>query len=315
MALSQQRPIVISGFGRSGTTWLADIVSKSTDGVVLFEPLHPLRAPEPLREFAYKSFVDDSMREHYSRCIRRLMNKHMQCGWLVRSYLTDHWFAASEEQVNSAYASSDIVGYKVIRAHFLMDGILDSDSTRVVHIERDPCAVICSIKTRNFWELGWTDTRDAIIRGGLAHPSLTHGERQRIRRVLEGSLSYEQHIAVLWFIVKLVSDKLAWRHNFLKVRFEDLCRHPLTVATQILTFVGADPRKIRPHCLFTPSRTTERSFDGHRDLSSLALLRGTLPHHEYVSVQATLAACGLTRGDDSGTPFCDGKPQLSGSPS
>jgi hypothetical protein len=49
--------IVISGYFRSGTTWLAELVSKSVDAGIVFEPFHIDHVPDAKRAgFSYNNF-------------------------------------------------------------------------------------------------------------------------------------------------------------------------------------------------------------------------------------------------------------------
>ena len=39
------RPRVVAGFGRSGTTWIQDVLARTNSLRAVFEPLHPIAIP------------------------------------------------------------------------------------------------------------------------------------------------------------------------------------------------------------------------------------------------------------------------------
>ncbi len=48
--------ILVAGTGRSGTTWLADIISEQFKSRLMFEPFHPVLVPE-YAEFNYFQYM------------------------------------------------------------------------------------------------------------------------------------------------------------------------------------------------------------------------------------------------------------------
>ena len=76
-------PIFIFGLGRSGTTWVSDIISKYSGCLILFEPLHPNVFGDVNSIIYRESNPSDYLIEH----LDGVLNKKMRHEWLLRNHL------------------------------------------------------------------------------------------------------------------------------------------------------------------------------------------------------------------------------------
>lgn len=78
------RPIFVLGFGRSGTTWISDVISRTLCGILLFEPFHPKMK---IGRFAYQSNLDNIARMALKYHIQNLLDGHIIEPWVLRNSL------------------------------------------------------------------------------------------------------------------------------------------------------------------------------------------------------------------------------------
>ncbi len=77
------RPTIILGLGRSGTTWLSDIISKYSGGMVLFELMHPGTYPASHHILYKDNIATVDAIDH----IAGVLNKDIRSPWLLRNHL------------------------------------------------------------------------------------------------------------------------------------------------------------------------------------------------------------------------------------
>ena len=105
--------IIIGGFGRSGTTWLSDIVSKCLGGLILFEPFHP-GVYDVSDKVIYAGNIDDnSLRSH----LDEIRASHPTNPWILRNHLNSPIEKHSASFIKYVWSNSKILGYKTIRGN------------------------------------------------------------------------------------------------------------------------------------------------------------------------------------------------------
>src|SRR5688572_23175877 len=113
------KTIIVLGFGRSGTTWISDIISKVTGGLVLFEPLHP-RVTEWAQRFCYSSVEREDDSELLKAYLSAVLTKQRRNSWLLRNHVPVAIDSISEEFVDLLWCECNVVGLKEIRANFMI---------------------------------------------------------------------------------------------------------------------------------------------------------------------------------------------------
>ena len=160
--------LFIFGSGRSGTTWIQEILNRHGDHRVLFEPFNPqwVRAVGCLPEFAY--LTENACSTEQSRAIDRVMSGQVRGSWV--------------DQMNRPMIARRRM-VKDIRAHGLA-GLIASrwPTMRMVYIVRHPLAVVSSASALN-----WSDRLDRR----LAQPGL-------VRDHLGEHLDYLQSLRDPW---------------------------------------------------------------------------------------------------------------------
>lgn len=177
------RAMIVAGTGRSGTTWVADLVGSQIPVREIFEPFNPHLVPE-YRQFHYFQYVrpDAPGREIEDFC-RRLLRGEIRGPWVDRrvSRLRPEWRLV-----------------KTIRGVLLLAWLRRRfPEVPMVFILRHPCAVVAS-RLRLEW------ATDGDIAPMLAQEDLIRDVlRPHMDLIREARTAEEKH-AIIWSISNLV---------------------------------------------------------------------------------------------------------------
>ena len=256
-------PLVITGFGRSGTTWLSDILSKCLQGLVLFEPFHPI-VFNGADKVCYKTLVQDSdlIKKHWKQCKISPPNNP----WLVRNHLPDTE-NISDSYINYLWSNSKILGFKSIRLNHSLSTIKSQLNARVIYIYRSPLCVLFSINARkNFWnEFSWNWHSENFFKRALSTDNFTVSEIEVLKSILNHVNSRNKTILSMWAISFLISMTEVLRNGFLSLCYEDLYRSPYECTAKILKGLNEHNHiGFHPSYFFTPSMTSLRTIHVER---------------------------------------------------
>lgn len=256
------RPVVILGFGRSGTTWLADIISRLLGKLVLFEPLHP-SVTDRSKELSYRRVIarEDSLwlQQHILSVLERRHRKP----WLMRNHVPVRIEDINPAFLDCLWQECTVVGFKEIRLNLLIPWLVQQDFGSIVFVIRDPRAVVASILNRpNFWEFGWPGTYDLFVSNVLDEPALAHHPVQRHADFARSARLDVERIAILWALSHAIAIADCEKYGIPIIRYEDLYREPFQTVRQVMRACHLDPKPIHPSYVFSPSLTTNRTFHG-----------------------------------------------------
>lgn len=141
--------LVVSGFWRSGTTWLQESLAAHLKAKTVFEPLAPEagepnglyeRDPVPAEYMShYMPYCDPSGEIEAGR-LRAFMDK------ALRSDLEGRVVRLARKGLSESFRTRVIL--KFVRAPLLLRALQNTFSVPIIHIYRDPRAVFASVKTR-----------------------------------------------------------------------------------------------------------------------------------------------------------------------
>lgn len=254
-------PIILLGFGRSGTTWISDIVSKARGGLILFEPLHPSVTEESAR-LSYRP-VDQTAEESLRNYFGDVLNKRLRKMWLMRNHVPVRLEEIDPAFLETLWKECAILGFKEIRCNFMLPWLVETYGRKIIFIVRDPRAVAASIlKRKNFWEFGWPGTYQHFLAGTVDNPAFAGSDIARLSDYAHNLKGDVERIAAMWAITHaVVLPQLA----DLKIpiyRYEDFYIDPFTATRQMLSQLGHDNAQLHPAHLFTPSMTTAKTVHG-----------------------------------------------------
>lgn len=246
--------VFVLGFGRSGTTWVSDIISKCKRGLLLFEPLHPSVNVEMSYKYAYSLEPDDKLKKYFDN----ILEKQIKKDWLLRNHVPDRLEKTSEKIKKDIWENCDIYGIKSIRTNFMMDWIYENYGAKIIYLKRDIFSVVSSIIKRNFWEFGWPETYNIFI--------------NKVKYYID-YIEYDDYIskiASMWCITFILTKN----NKALNVFYEDLFLNPFSEAKKILEHIEYK-NNIHPSFIFTPSNTSLMKISNYayeKDLSKFVNL-------------------------------------------
>jgi len=261
MNINKNGPVIILGFGRSGTTWLSDIVSKSLGGLILFEPFHP-EVCAFAKANCYHNGSDDNLLEQGNAHITKTLNKEISNKWLIRNHLTTHLDDVSDQFAAQVWDNCNVIGYKSIRQNFMIPWIYENVSKNIIFVKRDLLSVVSSlVKRTQFWkEFGFDFHEKKFFEEVITSQKYAFLDETNLKTIyFDLSEDYEK-MAFLWIVTHQVveSDLNALGINY--IEYEDLYMRPYETTRSILTQLGYENKPVHPSYIFTPSMLTLRTF-------------------------------------------------------
>jgi hypothetical protein len=269
---SPSSSILLAGSGRSGTTWLTDLLSTIAGIQQIFEPLHPSFA----RELLLYNGSTDRISSHYIR------PQEFQPFWhnflervltgKVRHYMSDY--------IKNSYFP-DFFLIKEIRANLMVGYILDHFNPIAIYVIRHPCAVVHSRL-----KVGWhADVRDILVQEKLVEDYL----RPWLKEIKSETDLLGAH-AVWWAVENLVAtDQLKGRpHHFMF--YEKAVLEPEKTASKLFSWIGSQPEflgKITKKNIFSPSRpsrTANKGLTYNSPFDRLSYWKRSLPEESQKKV-------------------------------
>ena len=254
---AKDTPIVILGFGRSGTTWVSDILSKCLGGLILFEPFHPA-----VCDFSSDiCYAPDVHAEQIGSHWNHLRNKRNRNRWLLRNHLNSPLDAINPSFIDFVWEQSQILGYKAIRLNHSIKSVSSIHTVKPIFIVRHPLSVISSILKRpRFWEeYGWENHWKNFSEKTLITPCFSVSQLTALQKIKQVCDTYEQKIAFLWSVSTSISLTDLKNLQFSPFYYEDLYLSPYEETLKLLDYIERPSQGIHPSYLFTPSMMTLRT--------------------------------------------------------
>jgi hypothetical protein len=278
------KSVIIAGSGRSGTTWLSEIVNFNNEYRFIFEPIRPEVLPS-LRHFCPKQYLrPDNHEEKYLQPIDDILH-----GRIRNAYLDKH---------NMRFFARRVL-IKIIRGHLLLRWLHNTfPMIPIIFVLRHPCAVAMS-KQR----LGW-DTEE--LEGFLEQRHLVDDHLEPYRGEIGAVRSeFERHI-LIWCIENYVVLRQFQRNELFVTFYENLCERPETEIDRIFSFLGKDSHAEAFKRVRQPSATAigHRARAIERDIGAWT---HQIRSEDLLRCQSLLATFGLDAlYDDSPRPHSIG---------
>lgn len=195
--------VFLAGSGRSGTTWLSDIINYRREYRFVFEPFHPGEVGI-CRHFNSKQYLrPDDRREEFLAPAREILSGAVRSPWTDRFHRR---FLARRRLI------------KDIRANLMLGWLRTNfPGMPIVLLMRHPCAVAASRMA-----LGWQDNLAATMRQQkLVDDFLRPMEEE----ILAAKTPFERHI-FLWCIDNYVPLTQLSEGDVHLVFYEDLISYP-----------------------------------------------------------------------------------------
>jgi len=240
VTLDPAKAVVLAGSGRSGTTWLANILAANPNFMVSFEPFDrrrvPQAAPLPLRPYV-RPDEDYPQWEPY---IRSVLNGSLQNEWVNRL-------------INRPWAWRLLV--KKIRGTMILGWPEHIFGCHIVFIIRHPCAIVLS-RIRSECETHIDELLDQPqLVGDYLEPHLD--------TIQNANSEVEKH-ALMWCIENYVPLHQLQHMNWIFLTYEQFFKDPQEMSARVLKKLGISKT------LFTQRALSKTSITASPDSAILS---------------------------------------------
>ncbi len=210
------RPVLVAGSGRSGTTWISEVLAAGTGCVSVFEPLYARRVPEvpvgpdppsgcpfpgPYLRSADRACEWETFFDHVFS--GRVENRWTRQDWrakptrfgtsLLPEAISLRW-ARHRYRADAAKASRRVI--KIIRGNLLLGWLHRRFAPASVLIVRHPCAVVASRLRHR-----WSDSLDGI----WSQPKLIADHLAPFHDTIASAGDSLQRQTILWCVENLTA--------------------------------------------------------------------------------------------------------------
>jgi len=209
-----RQTVILAGTGRSGTTWVEEIINSQNDFRIMFEPFHQKKV----------DLVADWNYRQYLRCNDRNDKFLKPATSILSGDIKDERIDKFNRRM---FSRKRLI--KDIRAQLILKWIKHNfPEIPIILLLRHPCAVACSkIK------LGWdTHLHDFLVQDELMDDFLNPFKKE-LETV---NILFEKHI-FMWCVENYVPLYQFNKGEILVVFYEDLCRKPQKEIERIFSFI------------------------------------------------------------------------------
>jgi hypothetical protein len=209
--------IFLAGSGRSGTTWVSDIINYKNEYRYVFEPFHPEKV-EICRHFSHKQYLrPEDRREEFLDPAQTILSGALRSRWADRF----HSRFVSQRRLIKDIRANLMLGW--IRANF--------PEMIMIFLLRHPCAVANSkIK------LGWKpDINDLLSQKDLVGDFLEPFEDE----MRSAKTDFERHV-FSWCVENYVPLAQLKRGEVYLAFYENLSENPKDEVGRLFAFMGKD---------------------------------------------------------------------------
>jgi hypothetical protein len=250
-------PVLVLGFGRSGTTWIADIISRTTGKLILFEPFHPSVLEESV-EVSYRP-LDPTTAPVVAQHINDILNGANQRPWLLRNHIPVRLDDVPDHLLDLVWKECEVLGFKAIRQNFQIDWLGEHVSRRIAFIMRHPYGVVASILRRsNFWEFGWPGTFELMMEQTVHSESYDGTPLAQLRAAARSAATDVERIALMWTATHLSALPALRELGLTPHHYSEFLASPFTGARKLLASLDLEA-DVHPCQIFSPSMTAEIS--------------------------------------------------------
>lgn len=260
---------IISGSGRSGTTWILDVLAGANDMRTAFEPLHPV-VSEMTSNYSNRFIKDGETHDDLKRYLSNIFSGDFRDTWIDYRVRPDRlvptlanisgkdngrvflarWKTLFRQSSTYRRNIGKPVITKFIRANLMYLWLLENFNARIIHIIRHPCAVIES-KLR-LGGADWNPTSE-MSRYLQQEPVKTWLNGYMDSNEIDNLCSAGQ-FALVWCIENSIPMSIN-DDRVLMVHFETLAAHNQSAWKQVANHLGlAEIPKTRQ--LIKPSQQT-----------------------------------------------------------
>ncbi|MGE3538795.1 MAG: hypothetical protein AB7N91_15355 [Candidatus Tectimicrobiota bacterium] len=226
--------ILVAGSGRSGTTWLGNIIA-GDEWRILFEPFNERRVPAVAGLGLRPYFHPTAAYPQWHPVIERVL----------RGHITNAWTDKDRPRLKVSQSAGLLI--KEIRVNGMLAWLDHHFHPTIVYIIRHPCAVIASRL-----QLQWDTPLEAI----LAQPQLMRDYLAPYEPLVRGARSAVQKHAIMWCVENLIPLTQLAHHNWICCTYEHLVLDPGQEIRRLLAQLQLPYSEARAQAVEETSRTS-----------------------------------------------------------
>ena len=265
------KTIIVAGSGRSGTTWLGNIIAADLRFRTIFEPFNARRVPEAkaagisLRPYCPLGEECPSLYHFTQRALTgKLRNK-----WVDR-------------QGRRFWAWRFLL--KTIRATLLLAWIDENFHPPIVYLIRHPGGVVAS-RCR----LGWESHLDVF----LSQPALVRDYLSPYKDVIKSATTEVQKHTVMWCVENIVPLKQLSRYGWFFCTYEHLYTEPMQETHRLLSRLGLKETRARLNAIRRLSHVTHKESALKKAENILTAWKKDLSAQDMADMTAILREFGI----------------------
>jgi hypothetical protein len=229
--------IIVAGSGRSGTTWLGNIIA-GDEYRILFEPFDQRRVPE---------FSGLSLRPYF-RPTRDYPQWRPMIEKVIKGDIANEWVDQDLARLDGSRAPAGVL-IKEIRANGVLAWLERNFGCKIVFLLRHPCAVIASRM-----KLKWETHIDAF----LSQPELMEDHLYPYEDVMKRAETDVEKHAIMWCVENFIPLNQMKQHNWITCRYEELVDNAAAEVHRILLLLGLDFTDSRRRAIAEVVRTNRK---------------------------------------------------------
>jgi hypothetical protein len=227
--------VVIAGSGRSGTTWIQDVIAQANGMRTLFEPLNPIGVPKA-EPFAFRFIPAAADEPDLKAFMDTVFSGHMKSLWAQYRILPERFNICRHGIKKTVYntrrlfrhyrryymCSDNGIIVKFIRANLMLHWIVNTYKIPVLYVVRHPCSIIASrLKLKSpEWRYKTEISRyrkDVILQDTLLN---------KVNLDLEQPMSQASGLACVWCIENILPIRWAKENHYDMINYEILLADP-----------------------------------------------------------------------------------------
>jgi hypothetical protein len=231
-----RRSIFIAGTGRSGGTWLSEIINQRKDYRFIFEPFHPKRTPW-MKPFGERKYMRPEENDpEFLALAQRIVTGQVRHAWTERF---NRRFITHERLIKEDYAN---LMMKWLHVNF--------PGMPLVLLLRHPCAVALSFVTHQY--------RGAVM-PLLEQEKLVEDHLQPYVDEIRRARDTFERTVFLWCVETLVPLRQCRPGELHVVFFENLVKRPEQEIGSLFAYLGKDMDQLNFEKLSIPSLTARKA--------------------------------------------------------
>jgi len=214
-----RQTVLLAGAGRSGTTWVEEVINSDNDYRMMFEPFHS-KYVDLLTEWNYVQYL--RVNENNEKFLKPATS-------ILTGNIRNDWIDKFNKRI---FSQKRLI--KDIRAQFILKWIKHNfPEIPIILLLRHPCAV-----ANSRLKLGWnTHLEDILVQDDLMEDFL-NPFKEKLENAKDKDL-FDRHI-YMWCIQNYIPLKQFNEGEVLVIFYEDICINPETEIERIFSFIGEE---------------------------------------------------------------------------